>query len=130
MASCVRVFSVDRGGESFDCTDKQLTVLFCGSLQVANEALDLIGHYVEGVTEIAEFCAPGDLDALREIAGCDAMSTAGQFSHRMSQLVSEENPDQNRKQRRDQAYPKRLPAHVGNRSQRCRFVLNRDHAKS
>src|SRR5215510_14246851 len=112
MTARVRVFSVNRGRESFDRADKQLAVLFSGPLQVADKTLDLVGHQVEGVSQITEFGTAGDFNAFREVAGGDAMSTASQLTNGMRQFVGEEESDQNRQQRSDQAYPEHLPAHV------------------
>ena len=68
MTTSVRVFAVDRGGETFDGANKEFAVLLSGSLQVADEALDLIRHDVERVPEIAEFRARITADPRNYIA--------------------------------------------------------------
>src|SRR5687768_1114611 len=99
MTARVWIFSVDRRREAFDGANKQLSVFLRGSLQIADEGLDLIGHHVEGVAEIAEFGATGDLDPFRKVAESNAMSTACEVAHGMRQLVGKKHSDQNREQR-------------------------------
>src|SRR4051794_24380009 len=98
MTTCVRVFAVDRRGEGFDSADKELAVFLRRLLQVADEPLDLIGHYVEGIAEITELCAAGYFDALGKVARGNAMRTAGKLLNGISQLLGEEDTDQKRQQ--------------------------------
>ena len=73
--------------------DEQLAILLRRLLQVADKALDLVGHYVEGIAEIAELGAARDFDALGEVARGNAMRAAGKFLDRKSQLLGEEDTD-------------------------------------
>src|SRR5689334_9366127 len=113
MATCVRIFAVDGGGEGFDSADKELAILLRRLLQVADEPLDLVGHDVEGVAEIAELRAARDFDTLRKVARRDAVRTAGKRLNRIRQLLREEDTDQERQQSCDKTDPKHLPAHFG-----------------
>src|SRR5688572_4636486 len=73
----VRIFAVDSCCECLNRADEELAVLFGRTLQVANEAFNLIGHQVERVAEISDFGATGHRNARRKVAGSNAMGAAG-----------------------------------------------------
>src|ERR1700741_680425 len=112
MTTCVGILAVDRGGETLNGAKKQFAILLCRFLQVDDESFDLIGHQVERIAKVAEFCAARDCDSFRKITRSNAMCTTGEFAYRMCELVCEEQPDQCGQQSRDQADPECLPAHV------------------
>ena len=99
MAARVRVFAVNRGGETFDCAEKELTVFFGGALEISDEAFDLVGHQIERLAKLAEFCAAAHIDALREVSGRDALRTNCQFLHGLRQLLGEDETNQQREDR-------------------------------
>src|SRR6185369_237533 len=112
MTARVRVFTVDRGCERLDCTDKQFAIFPRRVLQVADEPLDLVSHHVEGGAEIAEFRAARYFDSFREVTGRDSMCAAREFSHGVRQLLREKDTDEDRYERGDKTDPENLPTHV------------------
>ena len=78
MAAGVRIFFVNRAGQHLDGSHEQRAVLLGSALQVGDEALQVLGHVVEGLSQFAELGAAGELHALREVAACDRPAGIGQ----------------------------------------------------
>ena len=129
VAARVRVFAVNRGGESFDRAEEELPVLFGRAAEVFDVVFELVGHQVEGVAQLAQLGAAANLDALREVAARDAVRALGQRGDGPRQLTCEDVADEQSEGRREQTDVERLPSHVADRLQGGVLVLNGDDAE-
>src|SRR5713226_8195600 len=71
MASRIGILFVDRRGEHADGAKEELVVFFGGFLELLDLFLDVAGHLVEGLREVADFGGAADRGALMEIATAD-----------------------------------------------------------
>src|SRR5262249_45328696 len=108
--------------------NKELTILLGRLLEVADKLLKLISHDIKRIAEVTELRSTGNGDPLGKIARRNAMSTAGQLTNRVSQLLRKEDTDEDRQERSNKTYPHRLPTHVCYGGKRCDFVLYGDYA--
>src|SRR5437762_5120550 len=81
MPARIGVLAVDRRRQSFDGAKKKLVVLISRTLQVADEALYLIGHLIEGGAQFTQLSPAQYFYSPRKVAGSDALSAGRQLAH-------------------------------------------------
>ena len=84
MAFGVGVLGVDGGGDHFNRIDQQLAVLLGGRLEIADIALNVLRHLIEGGGKFADFRPALNFGALAEILLRDGPGRMGQHVNRVS----------------------------------------------
>src|SRR6185503_18264780 len=130
VSAGVWILAVDSCCQTLHGAQKQFPVFVSRTLKIADVTLNLIGHEIEGVAEVTQLRATANVNSLREIARGNAVSAAGQFLDWLRQLLGKEEPNQKSQQACDKADQYRLPPHVADGRERCRFILNSDYTQA
>src|SRR5271169_3696379 len=78
MAACVGIFFVDGRREHADRAEEKLVVLVRGLLELLDEFLDVPGHVVESLGQLADFGGALNGSSLVEFSAADGKRRSGQ----------------------------------------------------
>src|SRR5206468_873704 len=107
--------------------EEQFVVFIGRPLEVADKALDLVGHLIERQSQFAQLSSAQHPHAPGEVASRDAMGASSQLAYRPRQLFREIESNEQGERCGQQADKESLIAHIAYRRHSRSFVLNRDY---